>query len=163
MNRGEEDSVKSLYPSVHEVIYKPDYIMLNERYQYQYPIIMQYLKNKIQGWGIDRFFIETGVKRVAFYAITEFTELACDDLQNKPSFIELAYICDKNYQKFAMGYKGYQVVGIEKLVKDYHAGIIDQIVVCSIFHINEIFEELLKRGVRLDNLISIINIIFSSS
>lgn len=163
MSSSEENyCAEFIFPTVQEVINKPNYVDVNERYQYQYPIIMRYLKNKIRGWGIGDFFEKNRVKKIVLYAVTEFTELVCDDLKNGDAFAELTYICDKNYMKFSEGYKGHQVVGIEKLLEDYEADEIEQIVVCSIFHANEIFEELLQRGIRLDDLVSINNIIFGA-
>lgn len=136
-------------------------IAREERFEYQYPIILKYLKNKISGLNIGDFFDKIEGKNFAIYAITEFTDLVCDDLKSYDDSIKLVYICDRNYQKFCKGYKGYQVVGIDKMVKDYNARKIDKVLICNIFHANEIFEDLQNRGIALRDLVSINSAIFN--
>lgn len=140
---------------------KSGVIEREERFEYQYPIIMKYLKNKISGLNIGDFFKRIEGKNFAIYAITEFTELVCDDLKLYDDSIRLVYICDRNYQKFCKGYKDYQVVGIDNLVNDYNAGKIDKVLICNIFHANEIFDDLQSRGIALKDLVSVNSAIFN--
>lgn len=152
--------VNDTFPQVSEVVKREDYLEADRRQQYLYPIVMRYLKRKIAGWNVSDFFKMAGAKRIVLYAVTEFTELFCDDLKQQGSGAEILYVCDKKYGKYSRGYKGYRVVGIDEMLQAYQIGMIDHIVICSIFHENEIFAELLERGVQLEHLISINTVIF---
>ena len=69
--------------------------------------------------------------------------------ESKQKFENIMYICDKNYINYPKGYKGFNVYGIEKLLEDYLANRIDKIIICSIYSSNEIFNNLLEKGVEL--------------
>lgn len=144
-----------IFPKVREIKCSPDYIGKEERYQFQYPIIMRYLKNKISGWNIGDFLYEIGIQKVALYAITEFTELVINDLERCSKPIEVMLICDKNSKKYEEGYLEYEVTGIDNLLAYYKSKKIDKVLICSIFHVNEIFSDLMERGIRLDDMLSV--------
>lgn len=135
-------------------------ISKEERYQYQYPFIMEYLKNKIQGKDISILLNNMGIYKIAIYALTEFAELVYDDLSRKLNKIEIVCISDKNYQKFPQGFRKSQVIGIEELKKQYENGKIDAVLNCSIFHENEVMQELISKDIKHEHIISVINIIF---
>ena len=139
----------------------PGLIEREERYWYQYSIVLKYLKNKIANRNIFSFFEMIGVRKVALYAITEFTEMICDDLKNAREDVEVTYLCDRNAAKFKNGYKGIPVVEVEALVKDYRDGKVEKVMVCSVFHVNEIMDDLISKGVRAEDLVSVISVIFS--
>lgn len=154
-----------MFPEIREVTGSP--ADRNERYAYQCPIVMKYLKNKLNGWNIGVFLQEIRVKKVALYAVTEFTEYVVRDLESfknlkiKEATIDIVCICDRNYSKYKMGFHGCDVIGVDELTDAYKANKIDKILICSVFHVNEIFQDLMHRGVPLEDLISVTSAIFS--
>lgn len=137
------------------------YITKEERYQFQYPIIMKYLRKKVSGWSVGDYLSRIGGKNIALYAMTEFTELAYEDLTCNDSKVTVVCICDKNFTKFTDGYRGRDVIGLADMAELYRKKEIDKILVCSIFHINEIVREILAQGVDLDDIISISTAIYN--
>lgn len=151
-----------MFPTIQEPIFSKDkYINTAERYQYQYPIIMRYLKNKINNWNIGDFLHEQGAYKVVLYAITEFTELVIDDLNRCENPMQIASICDKNNKKYIDGFHQFKVIGINELVAGYKTNEFDKILVCSIFHANEIYTDLMEREIKLEDIISINTAIFN--
>jgi hypothetical protein len=152
----------NMFPTVQEPIISDDnYIDTVERYQYQYPIIMRYLKNKINDWNVGDFLYEQGAHKLVLYAITEFTELVIEDLKRCEKPIKIASICDKNNQKYIDGFQKYKVIGIDELVAGYESKKFDKILICSIFHANEIFTGLMERKIKLEDMISVSTAIFN--
>lgn len=149
------------FPKVREVLCPPGYIGKEERYQYQYPIIMRYLNNKINGWNVGDFLYEIGGRTVALYAITEFTELVINDLKRCDKPIEVVSICDKNSKKYEDGFHEYEVTDMDNLLALYQSKRVDKILICSIFHVNEIYADLMERGIGLNDLISVNSAIFN--
>lgn len=134
-------------------------IQKDERYWYEFPVMMKYLKRKVKGWGIASFFEQMGVNKIALYAITDFTEITADDL--KKDGMEVVCICDKNKSKIFSDYCGYPLIGVDELVKKYHSAEIEKILVCSLMHEKYIFRDLMKQGVALEDIISISSAVFS--
>ncbi|TCL58122.1 hypothetical protein EDD76_107238 [Kineothrix alysoides] len=162
MNNDCEREKTNMFPKIQEPIFKDNnYIDIAERYQYQYPIIMKYLKNKIDGWNIGDFLYEQGAQKIALYAITEFTELVAEDLEKCDKSIKIVAICDKNNQNHRNGFHQNEVIGIDKLVEEYESKKIDKILICSIFHANEIFYDLMERKIKLEDMITVSTAIFN--
>lgn len=128
---------------------------------YQYPIVMKYLQNKIKGWNICDFFDAYGYKNVVLYAITEITELVKDDILFSDNQLESFSLCDSDAARFANGYSGRPVMDMNKLLEQYQCGEIDCIVICSLFHENEIFYALMQKGIPQSCIISITSIVYS--
>lgn len=126
-----------------------------------YPVIYRYLKNKIAGWNIGDFFNTLKKKNIAIYAVTEFADLMIDDLKAYDKDISVKNICDKNHINFPNSYKGINVVSIDVLVEQYIKKAIDIVVICSLFHENEIFDELVENNIEMRDIVSIVDIIFS--
>lgn len=127
---------------------------------YQYPTILKYLRNKLQGYETNQFFTKMGWHKIALYAINELTELLYMDITNSNSDVEIACICDKQYTEFVNGYKGNPVIGVEELIRRCRNGEIDCIVVGSVIHENSIIKELTMKGCGLDRVLSINSVIF---
>jgi len=94
------------------------------------------------------------------YAVSDLTELVCMDLTESGEKDLVAYICDRSREKFVKGYKGYQVEGTEKLVEDYALGTVKHIIICSALHETKIYEDLLKKGIAPEDMISLSSIVF---
>ncbi|HCL04325.1 MAG TPA: hypothetical protein DHW61_18265 [Lachnoclostridium phytofermentans] len=124
------------------------------RYEYQYPLIMKYLKMKIAGYSVGDFTRKINVNRIALYAITEFTDLFIDDLKTYDEQLVVT-VADKKADKYPNGYKKYDVIFPQELYRLYEQKQIDCILVCSIFHENEVIKELLKIGFDINDLITV--------
>ncbi len=135
------------------------YVGTEERYVYQYPIIMKYLKNKIANKKITDYLRGIDVDRVVLYAITEFTDLLIDDMVDEsPQMIWS--LCDKKADKNGSLYKGFNMLNIDSMVSDYREKMFDKIIVCSIFHSNTIITDLVKRGVSMDDILTVTQVIY---
>lgn len=152
---------ESKFPSINPTRTKRGIMRDIERNGYLYPVVLRFLKNKIQGWSTADFFACIEKKDIAAYAITELTELLTDDIRNGGSEINIRYICDRRYSKYPGGYKGIEVIGMDKLIREYKAGVFNRIVICSVIHVNEIFGDLMEAGVAQGDIVSITDIIFS--
>lgn len=150
-----------MFPKVKKVITKYNSADRDERYRYQCPIVMRYLENKLQGWNIGIFFEQIKARKIALYAVTEFTEYVLRDLQVSASKVDVICIGDRNYSRFPQGVYGKKVVSVEEIFERYRLGGIDKIVICSLFHENIILEDFMKRGVRQEDLIPVTSAIFS--
>lgn len=131
-----------------------------ERWVYQYPTIKKYLKNKIKGWSICNFFPLYGFENIAYYAITEITELILLDIQSNTN-TNTVHLYDTFYSNMQDEYMGYKVGGIEQLLEDYNGNKIDLIVVCSLVHECEIISNLISIGIPVEKIVSIASIIYS--
>ncbi len=134
-------------------------ITREERHLYQYPVMVEYLKKKIKGRGFADFFDEKK-EGIALYAVSDFTDLICDDVLQCGKEKLICYICDKNADGYKKGRKGYAVVTPDTLVHDYRDRKVTQIVVCSLVHENAIFKELISRGIREEDLISVASVVY---
>lgn len=123
-------------------------------------ILYHYLKRKINGWNVADFLKEEKIEKYALYAVTEFTELFIRDLVKndgrKPEII-----CDKNAESFCLDVNGYMVISPEKLVCLYKNRKIEKIIIMSVLHENEIIDEMLKKGILLNDIISFVSILYS--
>lgn len=151
------------FPGVFDKETSDRYIDLNERYLYQYQIIMKYLQKSVTGWNAGKFFDRNDIRHLIVYAITEFTDLVIEDLNHAWCKVNVDCVCDKSFEKFSHGYKGLDVVGIDTLLKKYQSGEADKILICSIFHENEVYQELMNLGISQKDLISVIDVIFDDS
>ena len=134
-------------------------ITREERFLYQYPVMVKYLKNKIEGKGFADFFKEKK-EGIALYAVSDFADLICDDVLQCGNEQLICYICDKNADGYKKGRKGYDVVSPDVLVRDYREGKVTKIVICSLIHENAIFKDLISRGIREEDLISVASVIY---
>ena len=139
---------------------KPE-VTQRERMIYQYPVVMKYLKNKVKGWSICDFLKIYEYKRVVLYAITEILDLIMDDMVSSGLLLEGVFLCDTNVEKYEKGYANHPVISVKALLQKYQEGEVDCIIVCSLFHENEIIKALMKQGIAQEQVISIASIVFS--
>ncbi|MBE5882423.1 MAG: hypothetical protein E7289_08975 [Lachnospiraceae bacterium] len=126
-----------------------------KRYCFQFPVMMKYLKKKAEGWSIADFLRGIGAKRVVLYAVSDFTGIVIKDIVNCKEPVEIVCVCDRNSEAYAGGYESCKVVNPDEMLDMYENKRIDKILVCSIMHEKNIFEDLTGRGISLDDLISI--------
>lgn len=139
-------------------------IPLRERKNYQYDLIKRYLENKIAGRKISNVLEQAGYRNCVLYAIMDLTELLYQDMQsanNLESKVRITYVCDKGYQKFSNGYYGAPIIGLKELQERYHAGEIDGIVICNVYRLNEIMDELLACGIKQEHMMSAATLVHS--
>lgn len=136
-----------------------NYVGKYERYCHQYPIIMKYLKKKINNRRLDDFFKSINANKVVLYAVTEFTDLVIEELLNENEQMIYA-ICDRAADKFSGYYKNCRVINIDDMITDYKNNCFDKIVVCSIFHEKEIIDEFCDKEIPLDDVVTVIQAIY---
>lgn len=147
------------FPGIKE--YPPQFIDNDERSIYQYPIIMKYLQKKVKGWNFWDFFKTYKDKKIVIYAVTEFTDLILDDYKMCTNQEYVSCICDRGYTRYRGSYREFEVISIDELINRYQEGEVETILICSIFHENEVYRDLMERGISQNALISINSVIFS--
>lgn len=153
---------ENMFPQVREikpVTYPDHYIQSAEWFQFQYPLLKRYFTKVLEGFSVCDFFQGAEVSNVAVYALTEFAELAIKDIDRSCVSAQIGCISDRNYDRFQEGFLGHAVSSPEAMLEQYRNGTIDKIIVCSIFHANEIMSDLMKMGFQLKDLITISDII----
>lgn len=128
---------------------------------YHERLLYQYLLKKIEGWSVSDFLNEQEIEKYALYAVSDFTSLFCKDLEINRKEIDQKTICDKNAKQFCQGFEGWNVIEPEELMNRYRSGSVKKIIVMSVLHENEIIEELIKRNVLLDDIISFVSVLYS--
>lgn len=123
-------------------------------------LLYHYLMRKIEGWSIKNFLEIEKIEKYALYAVTDFTTLFIKDLE-KNGGDRPEIICDKNAGGFYHGVLGYVVSTPDEMLHLYRNARIQNIIIMSVLHENEIIDELLRREVQLQDMISIINILYS--
>lgn len=137
------------------------YIGREERSIYQYALIKKYLEKKLEGKRIGDFFLNQGICSFSLYAVTEFTNFLLKDIETEKSGVAVSEIIDRNAVEINMtGFLTREVIGVQDMCRRYESGSIKTIVVCSIFHEQEVFHELILKGIRQEDLISVIDVIY---
>lgn len=132
-----------------------------ERNLYLYPIIAEYLNRKIEGNSISNVLNFRKVKKIALYAIAELTPYFYKDIINSNSNIQITCIADKSILRQKENFMNYQVESVDVLLQKYKNKEVDLIVICSVFYTNEIFDELENIGIKLQHIISPIELIYA--
>lgn len=123
-------------------------------------LLYHYLMKKIEGWNIKDFLEKERIEDYILYALTDFTNLFVKDLEKNGGRRPL-FICDKNAEKFSYNMMGYEVSTLKKMIYLYKNGKVKKIIVMSVLHENEIITELLKEGMLLNDIISVISVLYS--
>lgn len=153
-------SNQMLFPQIIEISVLPGRASQEKKCIFHEGILYHYLQRKINGWSAADFLKEKKIEKYALYAVTDFMELFIKDLEKnggrKPEII-----CDKNAERFYYGVNSYEVISPEKLVCLYRDRKIEKIIIMSVLHENEIIDELLEKGVLLNDIISFISVVYS--
>ena len=150
---------EEIFPEIIATDLIESYVSREEKYLYQYPIVMQYLKKKIANRCVADYLNSIGGRRIVLYAVTNFTELLIRDIRNTSTDMIWA-VCDKNEKDFGKNYLKCRMVTIDEMLIDYKQNKFDKIVVCSVFHANAIIDDLMRKGVKLDDIMTIIQVVF---
>ena len=127
-----------------------------ERYQYSYRTVQRYLSLKCQKKELKDFFIKNNFRKIAVYGNGELGKCIINDVIN--SEIEISYIIDQAFSAYPKGYKEIPVIGVEDIQKQ---GKVDVIVVTVLFELNDIIDLLLEKGIELENIINISDVVYS--
>ena len=153
----------ALFPPVHirELEHHPPgYVEPAEWFSFQYPFVKKYLLRKLDEWTACNFLRALNCKNVVLYAVTDLAEIMGRDIIQSATDVRLLYFACNDAHRHKDGFLGREVHDIFSLKEDYLDGKIDKIVVCSLFHVNEIFRELMNAGIRLNDLISFTTILY---
>ena len=149
-----------IFPSIIKCELSTGIISYEQKCLFHEQLLLQYLRKSVNGWALIDFLSVQNINKFVLYAITDFTEIVCDDLKHKQVYGQ-GRICDKRAVDFRDGYKGWEVIGVEELVNLYHTNEINKIIILSVLHENEIMDDLLNQGIKLNDLISIVSILYS--
>ena len=150
---------EEIYPEIIATDLMEEYISREEKCLYQYPIVMQYLRKKIDNHCVADYLKSVGGRRIVLYAVTNFTELLIRDIMNTSTDM-IWGVCDKNSKNFGTNYLNCRMINGDEMLMDYKQNKFDKIVVCSIFHANAIINDLIRRGVELDDVLTISQVVF---
>lgn len=124
-------------------------------------LLYQYLLRKIEGWSVKRFIEEGKLEKFALYAVTDFTYLFIKDLETNGAISGLKLISDRNAKYFCSKLKPYPVVFPDELLIQYKQRKIEKVIVMSVLHENEIIDDLLKKGILLNDIIPFVSVLYS--
>ena len=102
------------------------------------------------------------IGKYALYAITDFTTLFVKDMKRNNGYGP-EIICDKNAGNLCYMEEelGCVITFPKEMFHMYKNGGIQKIIVMSVLHENEIIDELLLGGVLLQDIISIVSVLYS--
>lgn len=158
--KGNQNMDESIFPRIFEMQETEVRASYEKKCFYHERFLYRFLTKKIEGWGVKNFLESEEIGQYALYAVTDFTNLFMKDLE-KNGGKKPRIICDKNFNKFRRIIGGYVVSNPEELVDLYKSENIQKIIVMSIIHENEIMEELLKKGIQIGDMISIVSVLYS--
>lgn len=149
-----------IFPKTRRCEYPADAITYEQKCLFHEKLLLKYLKKAVNGWSVQNFLSAEKIDQYVLYAITDFTEIVCEDLGHKGSGSS-GKICDKRASCYPEKYKGWEVITIEEMMGLYGKGQINKVVIMSVLHENEIISDLLYRGIALNDLISIVSILYA--
>lgn len=152
---------QDIFPQMTEVSYGQGKASYEKKCIFHERLLYHYLTRKIAGWSVKYFLDKEDIRNYVLYAVSDFTTLFIRDLEQNGDIETRGMICDKNAEKFHFQFYDWQVILPEELVSQYKNGKIDKIIVMSVLHENEIIDELIKKGILLNDIISILSVIYS--
>lgn len=150
-----------IFPQIIETFPERGKASLERKCIFHERLLYQYLQKKIKGWGVKDFLAAERIDNYALYAVTDFTKLFIDDLDNCQESNISGIICDRNAEIFEKGFKGRTVISLKDLVDLYKNEKVKKIIIMSVLHENEIINELLERGISLNDIISFVSILYA--
>ncbi len=121
-----------------------------EQFAYMYDTLTKWLNVKINKGSLGKCLINKNINKIYIYGLGNIGKMAYDDIVTEQ--VEVKSFVDKKYKKYVDGYKGIQVIGIEKL------GELDEdtyILVTPEYYFNDILNDLREGGIPLDKIITI--------
>ena len=154
------------YPNVELISFEgsPDYIKFDdsrndEWHIYQFGYMKEYLHRLIKGWSVADFFPKVDVSRIALYSHTVFAEEVAADLRRKSN--DNIYVSDKNEKAWSNRTLDIEILPFDNLLQKYMDGKIEKIIICSFFYENEIMDDLLKAGFKLNDIVTLATILLN--
>jgi len=154
-----------IYPGVKEIVieereYPSNYIFSEEWHRYQYRFVRDYFLKTLSGWSVADFFSDIPVDKIAIYALTDFADFVINDLKRKGA--GQVILSDKKAEKYPDGYENNKVYTPKELYLEYERKNVSKVIVCSFFHANEIMQELMDIGFKLNDIVTITTILVNS-
>ena len=130
-----------------------------ERNLHYYPYLLQCLENVQKRKSIVAFLKKNSIDRVGLYAINEFMDYIIRDIEIDS--LEELRVYDKNAQRYESGHLGQAVCDFDMLIEDYKNSLISKIIICNLYHANEIANSLICKGVKGEDIISVDMLIYA--
>ena len=146
MNRDRE----IVFPPLYEEIETEE--QYNKKYEYNYPVLRKCIINIMNDTGPSEIIDRMKLSKIGLYAVNELLEYILWDFHERGAE-KLVRIYDRNSKRFENGYKGMKVGGINRLLKDYNEHLIQKVVVCNLIHTNDIVNEFISIGIKVDDII----------
>lgn len=151
---------KNVFPQKYDVFESQE--MSIEKEILQKKLLYQYLTRKINGWTVRDFLSNEGIEKYALYAATDLTFLFCEDLEkNHGNGSSEEIIYDRKAEVSQFQFKGHSVLSVSELVRRYKDGKIRKIIIMSTWNENQIINDLIKRGIVLNDIISVVSVLYS--
>ena len=148
------------YPNVELISYiKFDELRNDEWHIYQFGYMKTYLHRLIKGWSIADFFPKVDVSKIALYSHTVFAEEVAADLRRVSK--GNIYVSDKNEEAWSNKNLDIEILSFDNLLQKYMDGKIEKIIICSFFYENEIMDDLLSAGFKLNDLVTLATILLN--
>lgn len=125
-----------------------------EKTIYQFPLIVEYLKKKINGWSVGDLLKQVAAKKVILYSITLYTELIAMDICNTDTDIVVDSISDINENMIGNMIYGKKIISVDEAVNKVNMKDVDYILVCNVFREQEIINDLLQRGLDISRILT---------
>lgn len=130
-----------------------------ERNLYYYPYLLRCLENVQKRKSITKLMKTINIDRVGLYAINEFMDyIICD---TNIDSLEEVRIYDMNAQRYENGHLERSVFDLNRLIEDYNNLKISKIIICNIYLANEIANNLISKGVKGEDIISVDMLIYA--
>lgn len=152
---------KEMFPKMVQIQTQPGRAGYEKKCMFHERILYHYLERKIDGWCVSDFFQTEKIKEYALYAVTDLTYLFIKDMEKSGCGYLPETICDQNAERYQFEFQHRPIILPEELVKQYREEKIKKIVVMSVIHENSIIEDLQKKGILLNDLISFVSILYS--
>ncbi len=152
---------EEIFPKIIQIQAQPGRAGYEKKCMFHERMLYHYLERKIDGWCVSDFLRAEKIEKYALYAVTDLTYLFIKDMERSGCGYLPETICDQNAERYQFEFKNRTVILPGELVKQYREGKIKKIVVMSVIHENSIIEDLQKRGILLNDLISFVSILYS--
>lgn len=135
--------------------YRPGGRNEKDKYAYSYLTVEQYLKQKCKGKNLGQFFKFHGYEKIAIYGIGDLGEIIYEDISR--SDINIEFFIDRNYKNFSRGYGNIPVIDIKDIPNQSN---VDAILISPIFLCNDIIDNLLKVGCKLEQIVNLTDAVY---
>ena len=131
-------------------IYKKD------QFAVSYLTLHEWNYKKLKKKTIKSFLDANGYKNIAVYSLGTLGNLFLEEAVKEN--IQISYIVDKNNSMFPTQIHNIPVIGLQDVSNQAS---VDAIVICHVYYFNQIADDLVKLGIKEEQLLSLNDIVFS--